>query len=62
MSKWRLVTSGGNWSQLRPELFNIFVSDKDSGIKYILSKFADDNNLCGVINILEGYPERSRQS
>ena len=38
---------------LGPELFNIFVSYMDSGIKCMLSKL-DDTKLCGVVNMLEG--------
>jgi len=34
-------------------LFNIFVSDGDSGIEHILSKFANDTKLCGVVSTLE---------
>ncbi|GAB0204467.1 cAMP-dependent protein kinase inhibitor alpha [Grus japonensis] len=35
-------------------MFNIFVSNMDSGIKCTLSKFADNTKLCGVVNTLEG--------
>ena len=35
-------------------LFNIFISDTNSGIKCTLSKFADDIKLCSVVNISEG--------
>ncbi|GAB0183633.1 cAMP-dependent protein kinase inhibitor alpha [Grus japonensis] len=39
---------------LGPALFNIFVSNMDSGIECTLSKFANNTELCGVFDTLEG--------
>ncbi|GAB0179620.1 mitochondrial enolase superfamily member 1 [Grus japonensis] len=55
VSKWKPLMSGvPRGLVLGSVLFNIFVSNMDSGIKCTLSKFADDTKLCGAVNTLEG--------
>ena len=55
MSQWRPVMNGAPQELvLGLALFDILMSDMDSGIKCTLSKFANDTKLCGVVNMLEG--------
>ena len=55
MSKWKSVASDvPQWSVLGAAMFNIFVSNMDSGIERTLSAFADDTKLSGAVNMLEG--------
>ncbi|GAB0183366.1 mitochondrial enolase superfamily member 1 [Grus japonensis] len=54
-SKWRpVMSSAPQGSVLGPTLFNVLVSNMDSGIECTLSKFANNTKLYGVVDMLEG--------
>jgi len=55
MFGWRSVTSVvPQGPVLAPVSFNIFISDISSGIECTLRRFADDTELCSVIDMLKG--------
>jgi len=55
MFNLKLVTSGVlRGSTLRPVLFSIFISGIGTGIECTLNKFADNSEMSGAVNSLEG--------
>ena len=52
---WQPITSGlPQGAILRLVLFSVFISDSDTGLEDILSKFLDNTKLGGAIDSFEG--------
>ena len=43
------------WSVLAPLLFVIYINDFDENVQGMISKFADDTKIGGIVDIEEGY-------